>query len=107
MAAVERVLAGALAERLGTQPDHDPYPLLLVSASMGVMRAVVMIWAGVGGAVTLERLTAAAFQSLAKGFPEECELRSIVADALGTDQKLRAPLCQPISADLTPAERTS
>ena len=31
MAAVERVLAGALAERLGTEPDHDPYPMLLVA----------------------------------------------------------------------------
>jgi len=107
MAAVERVLAGALAKRLGTEADHDPYPLLLVSALMGVMRAVVMIWAGVGGAVTLERLTDAAFQSLAEGFPEQCELRSIVSDAIGTGQKLRAPLCPPIPVDQTSAERTS
>ena len=64
---------------------------------MGVMRAVVMIWAGVGGAVTLERLTDAAFQSLAEGFPEQCELRSIVADAIGTGKKLAAPLCRPAS----------
>lgn len=107
MAAVERVLAGALAERLGTGPDHDPYPMLLVSASMGVMRAVVMIWAGVGGAVTLERLTEAAFQSLAEGFPEQCELRDIVAGAIGTGQKFTTPLCQPIAVDQTSAERTS
>ena len=74
----------AILERLGTEADHDPYPLLLVSALMGVMRAVVMIWAGIGGAVTLERLIDAAFQSLAEGFQEQCELRSIVADAIGT-----------------------
>ena len=107
MAAVERVLAGALAERLGTETDRDPYPLLLVSALMGVMRAVVMIWAGVGGAVTLERLTDAAFQSLAEGFPEQCELRSIVADAVGTGKKLAAPLCRPAPVDQISAERTS
>jgi AcrR family transcriptional regulator len=107
MAAVERVLAGALAERLGTEADRDPYPLLLVSASMGAMRAVVMMWAGIGGAVALERLTDAAFQCLAEGFPEQCELRSIVADAIGTGQKLRAPLCQPVPVDQSSAERTS
>jgi len=74
---------------------------------MGVMRAVVMIWAGVGGAVTLERLTDAAFQSLAEGFPEQCELRSIVADAIGTGQKLRPSLCSPVPVDQRSAERTS
>lgn len=107
MATVERVLADALAERLGTDLERDPYPIVLVSAVLGVMRAVVMIWAGVGGAVTLERLTDAACQALAEGFPEQCELRGIVEQATGTNQKLRAALSPPVRATQRSAERTS
>jgi AcrR family transcriptional regulator len=109
MATVERVLAHTLAERLGTETDQDPYPVLLVSALMGVMRAAVMIWAGVGGAVPLEQLTDASFQALADGFPEDCELRRIVGGvAAGTGQRLRtAALCYPSLADETSEERTA
>ena len=81
MASVEQVIADALATRLGTEIGSDPYPQLLAGAAMGVMRAVGMIWAGAGGALSFEQLTDAAFQSLAAGLPEQCELRSIVETA--------------------------
>ena len=53
----------ALAERLGTDPDRDPYPLMLASAAAGVLRATLSFWAAAGGAVPLEQLTDAAYQA--------------------------------------------
>ena len=45
MAQVESSFASALAERLGTDPDRDPYPLLLASAATAVLRATMSFWA--------------------------------------------------------------
>ena len=86
MAQVESSLAEALAERLGTDPDRDPYPMLLASAATGVLRATMSFWAAAGGAgggdggdgvVPLEQLADAAFRALADGFPENCALRDL------------------------------
>jgi AcrR family transcriptional regulator len=77
MAWVESSFASALAERLGTDPDLDPYPLLLASAATAVLRATMAFWAGGGGAVPLEQLADAAFGALAAGFPENCALREL------------------------------
>jgi len=75
-AQTEARLAAALAERLGSDPERDPYPLMLASAAMGVLRATLSFWASSGGTVPLEELTDAAFQALADGFPEDCALRA-------------------------------
>jgi len=77
MAMVERVVADALTERLGADPEHDPYPALLAAAATGVMRAATPFWARSGGAVPLDHLTDTAFQALAAGLPECCALRQI------------------------------
>jgi len=77
MAEVESGFAGALAERLGTDPDRDPYPMVLASAATGILRATMSFWAATGGAVPLEQLTDAAFQALADGFPENGALRGL------------------------------
>jgi len=77
MAQVEARFASGLAERLGTDPDRDPYPLMLASAAAGVLRATLSFWASAGGAVSLEDLTDAAYQAFADGFPEDCALRSL------------------------------
>jgi AcrR family transcriptional regulator len=76
-AQAEAYLAAALAERLGSDAERDPYPLTLASAAMGVLRATLSFWASSGGTVPLEELTDAAFQALASGFPEDCALRDI------------------------------
>jgi hypothetical protein len=81
MAWVEASFASALAERLGTDPDRDPYPMLLASAATAVLRATMSFWAAAGGAVPLEQLADAAFQSLADGFPENGALRDLAAGA--------------------------
>jgi AcrR family transcriptional regulator len=73
----EARLASALAERLGVDAERDPYPLMLASAAMGVMRATLSFWASSGGTIPLEELTDAAFQALADGFSEDSALRGI------------------------------
>jgi hypothetical protein len=79
MAQVESSFASALAERLGTDPDRDPYPMLLASAATGVLRATMSFWAAAGGGVPLEQLADAAFQALADGFPENGALRDLAS----------------------------
>jgi AcrR family transcriptional regulator len=77
MAQVESSFASALAERLGTDPGRDPYPLLLASAATAVLRTTMEFWAAGGGTVPLQQLAAAAFGALADGFPENCALREL------------------------------
>jgi hypothetical protein len=77
MAMTERVIAEGIAERLGTDPDRDPYPSLLAATAAGVFRASISFWAGSGGTVPLEHLIDQAFRALADGLPERCELRNI------------------------------
>ena len=77
LAMVERVVADALAERLGTDPEHDLYPVLLAGVAIGVMRATMTFWASSGGAVALDHLTDVACRALADGLPERCALRRI------------------------------
>jgi AcrR family transcriptional regulator len=81
MASVERAIADALAERLGTDPEQDPYPVLLAATGSGVLRAAMTFWARSGGTVPLDRLTDVAFAALAGGLAEDCELRGLVQAA--------------------------
>ncbi len=76
MAMTERAIAEGLAERLGTDPERDPYPGLLAATAAGVFRASISFWAGSGGTVPLDRLVDQAFRALADGLPERCELRN-------------------------------
>jgi AcrR family transcriptional regulator len=85
MAQTEASVAAALAERLGTDPERDPYPLVLASAAMGVLRATLSFWASSGGVIALEELTDVAFQALADGFPEDSALRGLAGAATGTE----------------------
>ena len=77
MAMTDRSIAEGIAERLGTDPERDPYPGLLAATAAGVFRASISFWAGTGGTVPLERLIDQAFAALADGLPERCELRNI------------------------------
>ncbi|MGH9104905.1 MAG: TetR family transcriptional regulator [Acidimicrobiales bacterium] len=78
MTTIERAVAAGVAERLGTDPDRDPYPVLLASTAVGVMRAVISIWVNLGGAISLDALVGAAFTALTNGFPVDWELRGVV-----------------------------
>jgi len=70
MAAIERSLAEAIAQRLGTTPERDPYPGLLASIATGVFRSSMSFWASSGGTVPLEHLVDQAFAALASGLQE-------------------------------------
>jgi AcrR family transcriptional regulator len=78
MAAIERSLAAAIAERLGTTLERDPYPGLLASIATGVFRSSMSFWASSGGTAPLEELVDRAFGALASGLPETCDLRSVM-----------------------------
>ncbi len=80
MAMVERAIAEGLAERLGTDPDRDPYPGLLAAMAAGVFRSTMNFWAGSGGTVPLDQLIDLAFRALADGLPERCELRHVTGN---------------------------
>jgi AcrR family transcriptional regulator len=77
MAMVERAITEGLAERLGTDPDRDPYPGLLAATAAGVLRSSITFWAASGGTVPLDQIVDLAFRALADGLPERCALRQV------------------------------
>ena len=79
MAALERSLAEAIAQRLGTDVERDPYPGLLAAMATGVFRSSMSFWASSGGTVPLDRLVDLAFAALASGVPENSDLRHVMA----------------------------
>jgi AcrR family transcriptional regulator len=72
MAIVERALAEALAERLGTDPERDAYPFLLASCAVAAVRTAIFFWASRGGDVPLADLAKAALASLGQGLEHGC-----------------------------------
>jgi AcrR family transcriptional regulator len=95
MAQVEAGIARGLAERLGIDPSRDPYPFVLASAATGVLRATMSFWAASGGAVPMEQLADAAYQSLADGFPENCALRGLAQQAASQPAASQPAVSQP------------
>jgi AcrR family transcriptional regulator len=85
MAMIERSIAEALAERLGTDLERDPYPGLLAATATGVFRSSMTFWAGSGGTVPLDVLIDLAFHALAEGLPERSTLRHVMGNV--TDRK--------------------
>ena len=85
MANLERTITEALAERLGTDPDRDPYPGLLCAVATGVFRNSMTSWTGSGGTAPLERFIDLSFRALMAGLPEDCELRQVTGNM--TDRK--------------------
>jgi AcrR family transcriptional regulator len=83
MAMVERAITEALATRLGTDLEQDPYPGLLAATAAGAFRASVTFWAGCGGAVPPGQLIDLAFRALADGLPEDCALRHVTGNVAG------------------------
>ncbi|MGA3351858.1 MAG: TetR family transcriptional regulator [Acidimicrobiales bacterium] len=67
MAEVEESLAIAIAERLGTDPRHDPYPALVTATALAAARVAAIYWSADGGEDSLARLTRVAISSLASG----------------------------------------
>src|SRR5579875_3281056 len=85
MDAIEHAVAGALAQRLGVDPERDPYPTLLAALASATFRTCLAFWADSGGTIPLDRLADLAFQAFADGLPETAALRHAVTGA--TDRK--------------------
>ena len=92
----ERTIAAALAERLGVDPERDPYPVLLAVLASGMFRASLASWSASGGSVPLERLIDLAFQAVADGLPETASLRHALA---GVQREQKG---KPLMASATP-----
>jgi AcrR family transcriptional regulator len=68
---LERSLVEALAERLGRDPAHDPYPALVTATVFAAARVAALYWSANGGVDSLARLTGASIDKLASGLAEE------------------------------------
>lgn len=70
-AEIERSLVAALAERLGKDPAHDPYPALVTATVVAAARVAALYWSANGGSGPLAALTAAAIDSLGQGLVDD------------------------------------
>lgn len=68
---IEQNLVAALAERLGTDPAHDPYPALVTATVLAAARVAGLYWSANGGVDSLARLTGSAIDALASGLLDE------------------------------------
>jgi len=84
MAAIERSLTEAIAQRLGADAERDPYPGLLAAMATGVFRSSMSFWAASGGTVPIDRLVDLSFAALASGLPENTDLRNVTTTAADT-----------------------
>ena len=68
-AAFDRVLAEGIAARLGTDPDLDLYPALLVAVASTAMRTTIVTWLNGPGQGSLTAMIEEAFAQIAAGLP--------------------------------------
>lgn len=70
-AEVERVMAEAIAERLGKDPTNDSYPALVAATVFAATRVAALFWSAHGGTDSLAEHTAAAIDCLKNGLVEQ------------------------------------
>ncbi|MHB1510425.1 MAG: TetR/AcrR family transcriptional regulator [Acidimicrobiales bacterium] len=104
---VERSLVSALAERLGRDRLHDPYPALVTAAVLAAGRVAALYWSANGGAGSLADLTGAAIDCLAGGLIDSKTFDAVRrSSALGTNC-LVAPAAFDDASDPTDTTETS
>lgn len=92
MAEIETSLATAIAQRLGTDPCHDPYPALVTATALSAARVAAMYWSANGGEDSLARLTGEAIESLSRGLvPNEGPLGPQRGNRGRPQHRLRPP----------------
>jgi AcrR family transcriptional regulator len=67
-AEVERRLAAEIARRTGRDLDRDPYPVLVVTAASGALKAAVAVWQERGRTEPLADVLEEAFRHVEAGF---------------------------------------
>jgi AcrR family transcriptional regulator len=95
MAEVERGLVVAMAERLGADPYHDPYPALVTATAFAAARVAALYWSANGGEDSLARLTGIAIDSLATGLVHE---KAVLGAAAGAPSTATSRRSQPTPA---------
>lgn len=85
MAAFERVVAEAVATRLGVDAAVDPYPALLAASAMAACRVSMMYRSKLGLIGRSETVTDAAFSELASGLAGTCGLAAALAESGATE----------------------
>lgn len=75
MSAFERVVADAVAERMGVEVTSEPYPALLAASAMAVARVALLYWARSGGVGAPDELARAGFRALSGGLADTAQLR--------------------------------
>jgi AcrR family transcriptional regulator len=75
MAQLERAMTEGLAQRLGVDPERDPYPGMLAAVAGATIRSGVIFWSNSGGAIPLDQYVDLAFRALGDGLPEDSQLR--------------------------------
>ncbi len=83
MAEIEQNLATAIAQRIGTDPRHDPYPALVTATALSAARVAAMYWSANGGEDSLAALTASAMDRLAGGLVHDGALPGTRRTAAG------------------------
>jgi AcrR family transcriptional regulator len=68
-AAFDRILTEGIAARLGTDPDLDPYPGLVVAVGSTAMRATLAAWLTTTGHGSVAEMINSAFDQIAAGLP--------------------------------------
>jgi AcrR family transcriptional regulator len=86
MAQLERTLAEGLGRRLGSDPEHDPYPGLLAAVATATVRSGVIFWSNSGGDMALGQFVDLAFRALADGLPEQSGLRRVNGTTTGAQE---------------------
>jgi AcrR family transcriptional regulator len=67
-AEVERRLTAEIARRTGRDLDRDPYPMLVVTAASGALKAAVAVWQERGRTEPLAEVVDEAFRHVEAGF---------------------------------------
>lgn len=65
----DRALAGAVGDRMGLDPDQDPYPYLLASVASAAMRAALQHYRMIGFTRPLTEVLTETFDSISAGLP--------------------------------------
>lgn len=66
----ERELVSVIADRTGTDPEHDLYPNLVVAVFIGAAKVAIRIWTEQRHSAPLATLISEALQQLSRGLPE-------------------------------------
>jgi AcrR family transcriptional regulator len=92
LAVIERSLAEAVAERLGTDPERDLYPHVLAAAVYGAERVAITRWLESGPPGGLRGLLREALAQVLGRPPGENEPKGTGVEAQGNQLRRRHPL---------------